>query len=303
MGRVARYKKIKSFDPYSKENRGRIALDRVGVWGLGDDGRKVKKRSKTVEKLRAKRKRKLSGEKNVFDLPPVEKDEFDMNDLVGSIRKDQSPPKLEKMKAFVDVVPTPCQKPVTIPNESDDLKEARLLKIDKQIQRNATEAPIKIARLEGESRAAFNRRVMLETRQIIRDQKVKNRNPEKKILKKEFLQRKKGKKKAPSGSDSDDYDITGRQTDELPGAKRKSDSEKVEDGPVMFWEQAQRPPTFQKLPRGALKKGKDQDCSARIASRMEVASEQESMELLRRKVQAQYAAIKARRKENGDFHL
>jgi hypothetical protein len=30
---------------------------------------------------------------------------------------------------------------------------------------------------------------------------------------------------------------------------------------------------------------------------------QQAMDLMRRKVQAQYAAIKLRRKQNGDFHL
>jgi hypothetical protein len=35
MGRVAKYKKVKSFDPYSKKNRGNVDLGQVGVWGLG----------------------------------------------------------------------------------------------------------------------------------------------------------------------------------------------------------------------------------------------------------------------------
>ena len=58
MGRVAKYKKVKSFDPYSKKNGGNVDLSKVGVWGLGDNGRKAKKRSRRAEVLRRNKKRR-----------------------------------------------------------------------------------------------------------------------------------------------------------------------------------------------------------------------------------------------------
>jgi hypothetical protein len=105
MGRVARYKKIKACDPYSKQNargRGPTTLSGERVWGLNDDRKeKVKKRSRTAERLRAqkeqrkdkKRKHKQDDDddytkkskknNNGFDLPPTEGDDFDLNDLVS----------------------------------------------------------------------------------------------------------------------------------------------------------------------------------------------------------------------------
>ena len=58
MGRVAKYKKVKSFDPYSSKNRGNVNLNQVGIWGLGDSGRKTKKRSRRAEQLRSENKKK-----------------------------------------------------------------------------------------------------------------------------------------------------------------------------------------------------------------------------------------------------
>jgi hypothetical protein len=52
MGRVAKYKKIKACDPYSKKNGGRVDLKKVGMWGLGGSDRKAKKRSQKSELLR-----------------------------------------------------------------------------------------------------------------------------------------------------------------------------------------------------------------------------------------------------------
>ena len=81
MGRVAKYKKVKAFD--RKHSGGEY------VWGENDGRPKKKKRSKTAEKLKQiKLKRRRDGDIDPFncgvggyDLPPQEKDDFDLSDM------------------------------------------------------------------------------------------------------------------------------------------------------------------------------------------------------------------------------
>mmetsp|Transcript_35935 Transcript_35935/g.72975 ORF Transcript_35935/g.72975 Transcript_35935/m.72975 type:complete len:403 (+) Transcript_35935:176-1384(+) len=102
MGRVSKYKKIKSVDPYAK-NKGRggsIGNSRSAeyVWGTGDNGRREKKRSLKAQRHQAKklanategrrRMREAAGSGG-FDLPTSGKDDFDLADIVGSVRKEK----------------------------------------------------------------------------------------------------------------------------------------------------------------------------------------------------------------------
>lgn len=311
MGRVARYKKIKSFDPYSRENGGRIQLDNVGVWGLGDSGRKPKKRSRISEKLRAQKKKRKKGptqddDGDLFDVPPTAGDDFDLNDLVGSLKK-QKPVVLEADPG--PLISSSSARVVTTVTESskvennDEVMEAKLLKIDKQLRK---ESPVVVEeRKKGESKGAYNRRVKAETRQLISAQRQGMKNPEKKRRKKEFLNNKKRKKKKGKnvgnqhqshfdGSDDDnDNFVSGDQ------AKRTSE---VRDKPVRFDDQVERPPSFRQLPRGASAKETPKS-SSRLTDETDILAEQKAMELIRKRALAQYAAVKQKRRREGDFHL
>jgi len=104
MGRLSRYKKVKSIDPFAKN----------GSWksDVGDCStlHRVKKKSKTALRLkeqkasklqrrsRGKNDKDIGGKKNTggsngwgdddgYDLPPDGEDEFDMKDLTGSVKK------------------------------------------------------------------------------------------------------------------------------------------------------------------------------------------------------------------------
>jgi hypothetical protein len=91
MGRVARYKKVKSIDPFAKNN----------TWtsDLGDKStlRRVKRKSKTALRLKEQKLRQRKGKTGAgsngyghddgYDLPPEGGDEFDMADLMGSVKK------------------------------------------------------------------------------------------------------------------------------------------------------------------------------------------------------------------------
>ena len=315
MGRVAKYKKIKAFDPFSKQNGGNVNLENVGIWGLGADGRKAKKRSRRSEMLRQSRgKRKKADEKDTFDLPP-EADDFDMKDLVGSVKRQKTAsqetskeePKKKSMERVTIALPTNSER--GLPKmDKEDQEMIKFLKVDKQVQKaEKKQVEDNAKRREGESKRAYRRRLKEEAQQSIRKDKIVAVNPEKKQRKKEFMKNKKKKKKGgiaaqslssrqvddSDGNDSDDGFITGDM------------AKKMAEQQVQFGEQAERPPEFNQLPRGAQPKARKENAKAtkKGMSSAQVAAEQNAMELMRRKVQAQYAVIKAQRKRDGDFHL
>jgi len=109
MGRVSRYKKVKSIDPFAKN----------GSWksDVGDCStfRRVKKKSKTAIKMKEQKLNKLQrrmrggnkndngiidrkksggcngyGDDDGYDLPPDGEDDFDLKDILGSIKKQKS---------------------------------------------------------------------------------------------------------------------------------------------------------------------------------------------------------------------
>jgi len=303
MGRVARYKKIKSFDPFSRQNGGNIEYDAVGVWGLGSDGRKHKKRSKTSERLRAQRKgKKYKGpnEDRAFDIPPSTKDDFDVRDLVGSLKKEKQPrvtASAKKRESFGD------DEEFSKLEEREEKKLSRVVQqqMKKQVESSRLKKiVVSEGRMEGESKKAFNRRVASETRQIIKRDKMEAHNPEKKKRKKEYLDNKKKKKKLKRKA-------VGASEGERTGDAREDDDGYTQsDDYVMFGEQAERPPVFRHLPRkAAIKKIKPTDTPRSNVPMTEeqISAEQDAMEVVRRKAQAQYALIKAQRKRAGEFHL
>ena len=280
----------------------------TGMWGFDDNGRRPKKRSKTAIALRKKRKR--PDVTDDFDAPPSGGDDFDLSDLLG-VKKIKLPVQelLEERKTertVVTSVPTP--KLVHSDSEEDDISKdivpdpmleekrvARILKIDPE-RASRGKAP-KIERLPGESRKAFQRRVKSETRQLIKNEQLQQRNPEKRQRKKEFLNK---KKKAKSNSNHGNADSDG----DYKAAKQNSPEDGFITGEqavarAALGDQVERPPVFEQLPRGARAKttikSKDKNVS--------IEAEQKAMENVRRRVQAQYALVKAKRRKMGGFHL
>ena len=104
MGRVSKYKKVKAVDPFSKQKKGKAASARTSeyVWGMGDNGRKEKKRSLKAQRHQARklgggsmsdgrrRAREAAGAGG-FDLPPSGRDDFDLGDLMGSVKRQKRP--------------------------------------------------------------------------------------------------------------------------------------------------------------------------------------------------------------------
>jgi len=333
MGRVARYKKIKDIDPYSKKNGGKVDLSMVGIWGLGADGRKVKKRSRRSENLRASRNKNSKGRQRGddigFDLPPSgRKDEFDMRDLLGSVKKAKiknllqddiltSSTSKDNVSLFATTKVQVGGNIATIPkDDGDEKKAARILNVQSQVQKEVAKVEAtKHARKEGESKNAYNKRTRAETRQIIKQTSAKE-NPEKKLKKKEFLnQKKKNKKRSSSSNITDDWGDDNEYQDGndtlITGERAMAMVDEVR-----FGEQAERPPVFRHLPRGAKVQDKEVHSSTKSnhhkttttnrkggMTEEEVLAEHRTMELMRQKIQAQYDVVKMKRRQAGDFHL
>lgn len=261
MGRVARYKKVKN----SYQNA------QFGEWGYGENGQRAKKRSLTVRKLKTRGKRNEDTiESNHFDAPPDDEDEFDLSDL-----------NVVKEKPLEPTINTDLSTAAATSTLSNTHEEHKLLKsFETDLERKPKE---KYAggKLPGESKHAYRRRTSREVQQIIHDTKTKSKPSKTKRKTKHALNAKKLKKKGMLPSKVKDLD---RPLPVEAALERRAVKTQAK-----FGEQAERPPIFKQLPRGAEEKIKGSSAA---------------LELLRNKAQAQYALLKAKRKKAGEgFHL
>jgi len=318
MGRVAKYKKVKKFD---KDHRAGEY-----VWGTKVSTKK-KTRSVTAEKYRSKKmKRTEFIDDGGFDLPP-EKDDFDIDDLNFVVQK-------EKKRSADDGLVIPTHQTVIpsapvvgdanampaaivknntvklgnrtvqldIPiNEREEIKAAKLLQIDPKTgkSKSKNDKVIIEGRQQGESMNAFRGRLKEETKNALAEnykkQKAPDEDDEERLAKiqrkKEYAKLRKMKRKgkvpvsqnANNNYDSDDGFVTGEQA-------------------VSFLDRVDRPPIFKQIPRGAHKKLKLEikgvkDDSGGKMDEGKIKAEQNSMEIMRRKVQAQYAIMKEKRRQ------
>lgn len=280
----------------------------TGMWGFGDNGRKPKKRSKTSLALRQKRKRPIPTD-NAFDVPPSGGDDFCLSDLMKV--KKVNPPATELLEEASSSTTAQRMK-VTAPTTNEDSdsdddvtkseialdpmeeekRAARILKIEPEQRKNVP----KVERLAGESRKAFQKRVRSETRQLLKNEKLQQRNPEKRQRKKEFLNNKK-KRKFKQDHDDDSDDEIVQRNESLSNDGFITGEQAV--ARAALGDQVERPPVFLQLPRGA----KAKPIKSKTNKDVSEEAEQIAMENMRRKVQAQYAIVKAKRRKAGDFHL
>jgi len=313
----------------------------VAVWGLGDNGVRPKKRSRTAERMQQEKMnrklkllRRINPNATLSSLAATTKanrqsiiqDDFDMKDLTGSLSKEKPSKEsllLEDANDSILVKNTVSMKPPSS-READlssnkqsiidrkELKEASQLLKTTVTEATAPNAAKKkhLGRQANESKRAYNKRVQAETRQIIKQQKTSESNPEKKRKKKEFLNAKKKHKKkgTHAGSSHAKYNNTNSEdefdSDDHGDSRRQNQQQQQDD--VHFTVQADRPPTFQSLPRGAFQKKQQHAGNKKNNGSLtdqEVRQEQDNLERMRLQVQQQYAIIKAKRKRAGDFHL
>lgn len=225
-----------------------------------------------------------------------------------------------------------CHIPVS---DKDEAKVARILNLDNgngndgggevdamstkneaaQIIKDTRSPSFKQGRQEGESMTSFRKRVDRETREILLKSQQKPSlsvtNPEKAAKKKAYLQKRKLKKKGQKsriryGSDgNDDYDITDINKKDYEEDKFVTGARAIANTKVGITEQIERPPVFNVLPRGAKKKVASHqdnknsgDKNKKGMNKEQEEKERRAMELMRDKVIASYAMLKAKRKKN-----
>ena len=324
MGRLSKYKKVKS----SVKTRGGVNVE--FEWGTNSN-RKPKKRSITATKFQKIKLKRRGGDNgtNGFDLP-LEKDDFDMNDLTGSLKKEKGlvdilqnnnnssaigvpkppngveetsnlgePTAVVNNEAYIGGKHVSCSIPSTTKEER---KIARLLNIDVKSGETMTKGTSSHdkkleGRREGESMNAFSKRLKEETKLALQNDLQKggfaNANPNKRLRKKDFLKNKKMKKKGQ---------MQVEVTDERDSRDDEIITEEVHH--VGLPEQVTAPPVFKHLPRGAHKilkterkkvgeLGGDRQRTSMDAKK--ISSEQIAMEAIRKNVQARYAVLKEKR--------
>jgi len=384
MGRVARYKKTKSFDRNNKRpgGSGEYIWGEQNTLGLGDHRRTKKKRSQTAEKLHQQKLNRRprgglafdGGGRGEFDAAPCEHDDFDLADL-KSVKRQKKHNVHEELKTTTTTTTmtsassdsSPSSTPTTtkptakvthdqikigkhtlsctIPQtDADERRTSRHLNLNhrtggdknnKSTSRGDSTAAASTkleGRREGESITKFNKRLREETKMALLQDRMKSRKPdvqkpvdgmEVKVSKaqrrKEYLTNRKRKKKGGSAAmmasmDDDGYDSEkddGKRNTTEYGADNSS-SNFVTGERASFLDQAERPPTFQQLPRGAVVTKKPKMAAIGVngggsgndddgMDERKIRKEQNAMEAMRKRVVAQYAVVKARRRmERGD---
>ena len=307
MGRVSRYKKVKSIDPFSKN----------GSWksDVGDCStfRRVKKKSKTAIKMKEQKLNKLQrrmrggnkndngiivrkksggcngyGDDDGYDLPPDGEDEFDLKDILGSIKKQKSKPdplldgivanKMPIVKPSVSMSSTSTTTSST--NKSTDNKKSKK-KNDSNMKKISSKANIKY---DGTQKitAKTSTKEIIEACSNPKLQKQSNGNningddtttTNKQEKRKAYLAKKKQKKRkrSPDDSDNEDYQqalqsLHSQNTSSTspPTTNKQNKQQKQHEVQQQNYthtmiarsslnDQVERPPTFTTLPRGAHK--------------------------------------------------
>lgn len=336
MGRLSRYKKLKSVDPFAKN---RTWEDGYGC--TSTTVRKAKRRSKTATKLheqKAKRRLKRKGGgltdfggsngglEEGFDLPPAGGDEFDMSDLTGSVKRFKAPssviPLLEDDKHKIGTVSA------TSTGKADklDMRGVKIQTSDAAAQAAST-ATLVAAGVKDKSKitakttaedimASLEHDAKSKKKRKTKDAGDETTAAKKRQHKKDYLAKRKAmkngrKRKANHDSDSDDDDGGGGQhrgsaSNDEGGSGVGVSGVRHGRTSAAFDEQAERPPTFTKLPRGAKKK---QQFASSSSSKQESSytsnggmtdearrKEQRALEAMREQAVARYAVLKANRR-------
>ena len=247
MGRVSRYKKVKSIDPFAKN----------GSWksDIGDCStlKRVKRKSKTAIRMKEQKINKLQrrrggkanagdrkksggcngyGDDDGYDLPPDGEDEFDLSDILGSVKKQP-----HKINPLLDDDGTDAQRLIAKPslvgaatatsvgkkttdnnnmnapsskkqkqknNDTNDIKQKKMNKAN--VKYDGTQ-PITAKTSTKEIIAAFsNPNKQKQTNNNNNDNDATSSTSTKKDKKKAFLAKKKTKKRKQSGMNNYDSD-------------------------------------------------------------------------------------------------
>jgi len=333
MGRVSKYKKIKACDVFSKESRraGVRTDDSDTLWGTTGSGRRAKKRSQTATELQRRKLKRREGRSNVsgdnggFDLAPPGKDDFEISDLLGSVKKE----KKRKLDAGIEgssqkapsAAASSSVSRATIPQTDIEEKDMRRVVLGGATGSKSGLASKSLSRAEGESVKKFLKRADEDTLRIMKKQGTGNEraNPEKAERKKQFLKQKKLKKRGGHAQQQSLVENDHKESDNEEHVDQLITGERAVAAALL--DPAERPPEFQFVPKGAQRKkvvipkalmqdineindGNKKKNGKRKMDETKIAAEQQEMEAMREKVKAQYRLMREKRRRDGDkFHL
>lgn len=327
MGKVARYKKIKACDPFSKSSTKR----KSGLFGFGGEAILDPRRKRSLKKQarRARKKGILNVDKTGgFDAPPdSDEDDFNLADL-DNIKTSKKEKKLAEESLSLGFTST---KSSSIKSENTDEKNSNKKnsttsnltytipqseKEEQQMYRDLNVNPRSNDKVKqngqksNESVRQYKDRLQNETQMLI----AKSKNPSKKNdsnknamisndggaddelvkgraqRKKEYLKKKKLKKKKRSGTNmqGEDSDDYAIDNDD----DNDSSFVTITQQQIGLTEQAERPPEFTMLPRGS-----DKIKKRRMAQDKVEQAKERSIERLKSQVEASYALLKEKRKK------
>mmetsp|Transcript_18485 Transcript_18485/g.38763 ORF Transcript_18485/g.38763 Transcript_18485/m.38763 type:complete len:343 (-) Transcript_18485:91-1119(-) len=340
MGRVARYKKVKSIDPFAKKSTWDSDFGDTTCGSL----RRVKRRSKTALKLKEQKIKKLQkrgkldvtggkrkkggsngwGDDDGYDLPPDCEDEFDMADLIGSVKKQDV--KKTKILESTNKIPTISAPSAAEENwtrkvEAVDLRGVPIENStnDKSSSSKGTQqkrADCKKSNTNSKKNSdSLTITAKTPTKDIIaaysnpKAAKAKNKNNQititsptsmtKQEKRKAFMEQKKAKKRNRGiDFDSDDDNIGYNKYNSASGTKTAPFVARnaIDD-------QVERPPIFSSLPRGASKNKKPkitknsfQENEGEDEKAQRIRKEQLALEAMRENVMKQYAILRESRR-------
>lgn len=343
MGRVAKYKKVKAFDRKRTsgeyiwgENDGRPTKKKRSKTAEKLKQNKLKRRRGVdIDRFNCG----VGG----YDLPPSGKDEFNLSDFkVKKIKKQNwddglnlnSSSLSSSSSAFTlkksDVTPKAAisndkvkvgNRSVTCTIPKDDKEERKMAK-SLNIDLNSGKSKSNITktiheRQAGESKTAFKKRMkqgaIAALAQDFKNKNSRNANSgndweadaggsNRQQKRKESMKQKKLKKKKGVAVLRNNDTFDDRVDNDMNYEKGFITGENAVAAIPSFLEQAEAPPSFDRLPRGAVHK----KLTMKMKNGMDdksIKAEQDAMEAMRRKVQAQYSLLKAKRRQEGSFHL
>jgi hypothetical protein len=342
MGRVARYKKVKSIDPFAKN----------GSWksDVGDCAtlHRVKKKSKTALKMKEQKMSKLRrrtrgkkgdaiagrrgggsngwGDDDGYDLAPEGGDEFDLNDLMGSVKKQRHKSNLlleDNASGSATQLLTPVTsytKPSSNGNTSKSSAPSTATHTtNKANAKNKNDSTMTI------TAKTPTRNIIAACSNPVPPKKQPNIDSSTGVSKqdkrKAFFEKKKLKKRkrsgADDGDDDDDYNANRNAGTKITAkkhlVKQQNNLDTMVSRTPAFDVQVERPPTFTMLPRGANKLAKNQkaanhhrdvvdisvgegDNDDAMATARRIQKEKQDMEAMRERVMKQYAILKDHRR-------
>ena len=338
MGRVSRYKKVKSIDPFAKNN--------TWTTDVGPQQRRnTKRKSKTAQRLKEQKLRQRKGRPGAgsnglydtggYDLPPVGGDEFDLRDLVGSVKKQVGinnttkgmDSLLEPIQGLASqmksVAPSSSSLHVVNKGNDDDGEGKKTAKKNKKKKKQSKQpATTPNGELVITHKTPTNEIIAAHSnpkRKRANDTTTNNDDgdagPSKQERRKAYLQEKKLKKRRKitnNNDDDDDEDVlaihrqqqssTNNQQPKKHMTQQQNYSDTIRARSLLD-DQVERPPTFSVLPRGAHKLSKHSTkqkvSGGDEGEEQRIRKERQALERMRERVMRQYSVLREKRRGGG----